>query len=71
MVAVGDVCEWTAGLAGTAEPRVGLTGMRERVAALGGWLEDAAGPGGTGLAVTTRLPCRDSAPAGTQQVAAA
>lgn len=59
------------GMAGTAEPGFGLTGMRERVAALGGWLEVAAGPGGTGLVVMVRLPCRDAAPVGAQQVAAA
>ena len=36
----------------------GLAGMGERVAALGGSLSVAGKPGGTGVVVTARLPCR-------------
>ena len=46
------------GMADAAEPGFGLAGMRERVAALGGFLQVANTPGGTGFAVTARLPCR-------------
>lgn len=40
-----------------AESGLGLTGMRERIEALGGTLHVAAGRHGRGLAVTARLPC--------------
>lgn len=46
------------GMADVTEPGLGLAGMRERVSALGGALRVAGAPGGTGLVVTARLPCR-------------
>ena len=56
------------GMTDAAEPGFGLAGMKERVAALGGSLHVASAPGGTGLAVTARLPCRAE---GAQPTAAA
>jgi two-component system sensor histidine kinase UhpB len=47
------------GMTDANEPGFGLAGMRERVTALGGSLHIASRPGGTGLAVTARLPCRE------------
>jgi signal transduction histidine kinase len=45
------------GNAGPIEPGRGITGMRERVDALGGTLD--VGPGGYGFTVTARLPVPD------------
>ncbi len=56
------------GMTDATEPGFGLAGMRERVAALGGSLHVAGTPGGTGLTVTARLPCRAE---GAQPAAAA
>lgn len=57
------------GMAGAGVPGLGLTGMRERVAALGGQLHFVAGPASSGLIVTARLPGRGVEP-GVRQVTA-
>ncbi len=45
------------GLTASNQPGLGLTGMRERVQALGGTLRVGAGQDGTGLVVAASLPC--------------
>ncbi len=45
------------GLAAFKEPGLGLTGMRERVQALGGTLRVGAGHNGNGFVVAASLPC--------------
>ena len=44
------------GQAGANVPGLGFTGMRERIAALGGTLQIGNGMNATGFAVTARLP---------------
>jgi two-component system sensor histidine kinase UhpB len=64
MVAAGGIGEVIvsvadngSGLAESSDPGLGITGMRERVSALGGSLLIEARESGTGLVVTARLPC--------------
>jgi len=52
-----EICDDGVGLQSTgSHGGLGLTGMRERVGALGGELEVSTGPGGRGVRVCARLP---------------